>query len=231
MRVRADDEAGAAVTEEADTLLLAARFAMEVDDDGVSRNAERTGAELALERREGIVERRHEDAAERVDDQRMLAVLGLDQRGAAAGRAARIVRRPHKSLRALDEHKGLALVPGVIAERHRVGASIEKLLIDRFGDTEAAGGILAVDDDEIERPVLDHARQIFGDRRAPGATDDITHKENAQLQNSGNRTRPIPLPHNPAPRRAIVPEPPRSPARQKQARCRRSAWPCVSERR
>ncbi|MHC2275865.1 hypothetical protein ACVME8_002476 [Bradyrhizobium diazoefficiens] len=231
MGVGADDEAGAAVAEEADALLLAARLAMEIDDDRIRCNAERTGAELALQRRKGIVERGHEDAAQSIDDERMLAVLGLDQRRAAAGRAARIVRGPHQAVGALDEHQGLALVPGVIAERHRVGAGIEKLLIDRFGDAEAAGGIFAVDDDEIERPVLDHVGQIFGDGRAPRTADDITHEENAQLQNSGNRTRPIRLAHNPARRRGIVPEPPRSPARQTQARCRRFAWSCASAQR
>src|SRR6478735_1716830 len=96
MRVGADDEAGAAVAEEADALLLAARLAMDVDDDGIGRNAERTGAELALERSKGIVERGHEDAPQRIDDERMFAVLGLDQSGAATGRAAWIVRRPHQ---------------------------------------------------------------------------------------------------------------------------------------
>ena len=35
---------------------------------------------------ERIVERRHEDAADGVDDQSALALFGVDQRGAAAGR-------------------------------------------------------------------------------------------------------------------------------------------------
>src|SRR5947209_20353705 len=148
MGVGADDEAGAAVAEEADALLLAARLAMEIDDDGIGGNPARTGAELALQRSKRIVERRHEDSAERIDDEGMLAVLGLDQCGTAAGRAARIVGWPHQALGALDEHHRFALVPGMVAERHRVGAGIEKFLIDRFRDAEAAGGILAVDDDE-----------------------------------------------------------------------------------
>src|SRR3954468_9390469 len=105
MGVGADDEAGAAVAEEADALLLAGRLAMEVDDDGVRGNAERASAELALQRCEGIVERGHEDAAQSVDDERVLAVLGLDQRGAAAGRTAWIIRGPHQTIRALDEHE------------------------------------------------------------------------------------------------------------------------------
>src|ERR1700761_2515082 len=102
MGMRADDEAGAAVAEEADALLLAGRLAMEIDDDRVGSNAEGRGAELAAQRGKGIVERGHEDAAERIDDERRLAVLALDQRSAAAGRAARIIRGPHQAVRALD---------------------------------------------------------------------------------------------------------------------------------
>ena len=74
-------------------------------------------------------------------------------RGAAAGRAGRIVDRADQPRRALDEDQRLLLVPGVIAERDRVGAGVEQLLVDRLGDAEAAGGVLAVDDDEIELPV------------------------------------------------------------------------------
>ena len=75
----ADHEAGAAVDEKAHRLLLAGRLAMHVEDDGVGAGFERAGGELALDRGERIVERVHEDAAHGVDDQRALAVLGVDQ--------------------------------------------------------------------------------------------------------------------------------------------------------
>jgi len=32
----------------------------------------------------------------------------------------------------------------VVAERDRIGAGVEQLLVDRLGDAEAAGGILAL---------------------------------------------------------------------------------------
>ena len=73
--------------------------------------------------------------------------------GAAARRAGRIVDRPDQARRALDEDQRLLLVPGMIAERDGVGAGVEQFAIDRLGDAEAAGGVLAVDDDEIELPV------------------------------------------------------------------------------
>ena len=60
-----------------------------------------------------------------VDDERALAALGIDQRGAAAGRAARKIRRANQPRRALDEHQRLALIPGVVAERDGIGADIQ----------------------------------------------------------------------------------------------------------
>lgn len=84
MGVGSDHETGAAVAEEADALLFARRLAVEIDHDGIGGLAQRTGFEFAVEDGERIVERRHEDAAQRVDDQRALAVLGIHQCGAAA---------------------------------------------------------------------------------------------------------------------------------------------------
>jgi hypothetical protein len=41
----------------------------------------------------------------------------------------------------------------VVAERHHVGAGVDKILVDLLGDAKAAGGILAIDDDEVEREI------------------------------------------------------------------------------
>ena len=49
-----------------------------------------------------------------------------------------------------------------------------------FSDAETAGGILAIDDDEIERPVPDHAGQIFVDGGAAGSADDVADEEDTQ---------------------------------------------------
>jgi hypothetical protein len=179
--VRADHQAGAAVAEEADRLLLAAGLAMEVDHDRIGRFAQRTGIELARQHCKGIVERRHEDAAEAIDDERALAVLGFDQRGTAPRRALRHIGGSDQPRGALDEHQRLALVPGMIAERDGVGAGIEQLLIDRLGDAEAARRVLAIDDDEIERPVPDQSRQAVRDRDAAAAADDVSDKQDSQL--------------------------------------------------
>ena len=49
----------------------------------------------------------------------------------------------------------------MIAQRDGIGAAVDEFLVDRLGDAEAAGRILAIDDDEIERPVADHAGQML----------------------------------------------------------------------
>jgi hypothetical protein len=68
----------------------------------------------------------------------------------------------------------------MVAERDRIGADIEELLVDRLGDAEAAGGVLAVDDDKVERPVADEAGQMLRQNGAPRLADHVTDEKNAQ---------------------------------------------------
>ena len=56
------------------------------------------------------------------------------------------------------------------------------LLVDRLGDAEAAGGVLAVDGDEIELPVAHQPRQPFEHDGAPAAADDVADEENAHAR-------------------------------------------------
>ena len=94
----------------------------------------------------------------------------LDHRRAASRRAGGIIGRADQARLALDEHQRLALIEGVIAERHRVDADGEELLEDRLGEAEAAGRVLAVDDDEIEPPAGAQKREpARGRRRVPTA--------------------------------------------------------------
>ena len=78
---------------------------------------------------------------------------------------------------ALDEDERLLLVEGMVAERDGVGAGLEQLLQDGLGDAEAAGRVLAVDDDEVERVAPAQAGQRLDNRLAAGAADDIAEKE------------------------------------------------------
>jgi hypothetical protein len=110
------------------------------------------------------------------------AVLRIDQRGAAAGRAGREVDRAQQLRRALDEHQCFALVPGMVAAGDDVGTGIDELVIDRLGDAEAAGRVLAVDGDEIELPVADQTGQASGQHGAPAAAKHITDEKNSHLE-------------------------------------------------
>ena len=151
MRVGADDDGRAPVDEIAERLLLARRLGVEVDEDGVGALLEPAGGELSIDRAERIVELGHEDAAHGVDDQHVRTGLRLEYPRAAAGRSRRIVDGAQQPGLALDEDERLLLVEGVVAERHHVGAGLQDLLEDGLGDAEAAGRVLAVDGDEIER--------------------------------------------------------------------------------
>src|SRR5262249_51620141 len=81
--------------------------------------------------------------------------------------------------RALDEHERLLLIPGVIAAGDDVGAGVDDLVIDHLGNAEAAGGVLAVDRDEVELPVPPQRREPLEHDLAPAAADDIADEEDA----------------------------------------------------
>src|SRR6478672_6841117 len=103
--------------------------------------------------------------------------------------ARRVIGGPQKSRLALDENQRLALIKGMIAERHTIGAGIYEIVTDRLGDAETAGGILAVDDDEMQRPVAAKPRQMFEHACAAGATDNITNEEKTHaFVRSGSRS-------------------------------------------
>ena len=67
----------------------------------------------------------------------------------------------------------------MVAAGDGVGAGVDELLVDRLGDAEAAGGVLAVDGDEIELPVAHEPRQPLEHDGAPAAADDVADEENS----------------------------------------------------
>src|SRR5262249_32826845 len=104
--------------------------------------------------------------------------------GAAARRAGRIVERTDQARRALDEYQRVLLVPGVVAERDRVGAGVDEVLVDRLGDAEPAGRVLAVDDDEVERPVADQSWQPLENDRPAAASHHVADEQNSHGSDS-----------------------------------------------
>ena len=178
MRMRSHNEAGAPVGEITHRLLFAGRFAVKIDDDRVRTGFERTGCQFAFDRGERVVERVHENPAHGVDHQSPFAVFCIDQRRAAPGRAFRKIERPDEARCALDEDKRLALIPCVISECDRICSGVDQLIVDDLGDAEAAGSILAIDDDEIELPLGNECGQSFDHDGPPGAADNVADKKN-----------------------------------------------------
>ena len=93
------------------------------------------------------------------------------------GRAGRVIGRPDEPGLALDEDERLALVEGVVAKRHRIDADGAEIVEDGFGEAEAAGGVLAVDDDEIEPPAGAQNRNLLEDGGAARPADDVANEE------------------------------------------------------
>ena len=75
----------------------------------------------------------------------------------------------------------------MVAEGDDIGASRQDLVADRLGDAEAAGGVLAVDDDAVELPGLAQGGQALLHRDPAGAADDVT--EEKQTHEGSERVR------------------------------------------
>ena len=88
------------------------------------------------------------------------------------------------------EVERLALVPDMVAGGHYVGAAFQGLQEDLFRDAEAAGGVLAIDHDEIETVVGDKAGQLIPRRRPSAASHKIAQKKQPHALPS-IRARPV----------------------------------------
>ena len=104
-------------------------------------------------------------------------VARLHQCGAAPRRAGRIVEWADQARLAVDEAERLALVEGMIAQRHRIGAGVEKLLKDRLVDAKSTGRVLAVDHHEIEPPHFPQRGEPLADDGAARAPDHVAHEQ------------------------------------------------------
>ncbi len=151
---------------------------MHVDDQGVARHPEGTGLELAVDGRERVIERVHVDPAEQADHQHALACGRLEHPGPPAGGVGKpgIVQRAQQPRLAVDEGQGLALVPGMVAERQAVGAGLEQLGGGAFGDPEARGGVLGVHHHELQAQPAAQGRQVPGQPLSPRAPDHVAEE-------------------------------------------------------
>src|SRR5947207_1131032 len=104
----------------------------------------------------------------------------LEHYRTAAGRAVWIIHRAQQPRLRVDEGDDLLLVPDVIAGRYHGNARPEE--IDGYfrRDSPAARGVLAVDDDEVERVRLLQTRQLRDHGAAAWFAHNVAEKKNRQ---------------------------------------------------
>ena len=66
----------------------------------------------------------------------------------------------------------------MVAEGHHVDPVMQELVEDLRRQPAAAGGVLAVTDDQVQVLVGDQVRQPLGHDAAPGLPDDVPDTEN-----------------------------------------------------
>ena len=71
----------------------------------------------------------------------------------------------------------LALIPDVVAGGDYMSAEVEDLFRNGRGDAEAAGGVFAVDDEEINCVGFEDVWQVFADDVAAGGAEDVSDEE------------------------------------------------------
>jgi hypothetical protein len=65
----------------------------------------------------------------------------------------------------------------VVAGGDDVGAEVEELFCDGGGDAEAAGGVLSVDDEEVDGVGFEDVGEVFADDVAAGGAEDVADKK------------------------------------------------------
>ena len=169
----------AAVGQIGERLFLARRFAVDVENDRIHGLPEPMLLQRLLDAGEGLADGVHEKLSEHLEDEDRAAVLRMQQRTCASRRSLRVVAGTDQPAVGLDIAFGAALVPGVVAKGDHVGADLIEGFAYLRSNAEAAGGVLAVHDHEIERELLAQVRQAFRQDVAAGAAHDIAAEQDA----------------------------------------------------
>ncbi len=187
--VGAEDGGDAAVEVPAEGDFFAGGFAVDVEEDDLGAGRFGDLGEEVVGLAEGVVAGGHEDAALEVDDGVRLAVAEDALVEAEAGGSVGVVGGAEDAAAAGvgvfgDGHvlEDLFFVPDVVTGGDYVGSEIEELFGDGGGDAEAAGGVFAVDDEEIDGVGVEDVRQVFADDMAAGGAEDVADKENIHLR-------------------------------------------------
>ena len=149
VRVRAHHGADLAVEHPRERNFFRGRLGVKIHED--DRRVLAQPFRLVERERERIVQRRlHEGAALRVHHGDGRQVADFQNRAAFAGRAGRIIQRTQKARLVLQQFHDFLLIPQMVAGGDGVHAVGEKFRGDVGRDAVAAGGVLAVGDDDVE---------------------------------------------------------------------------------
>ena len=176
VRVRADHRGRLAVEQARERDLLARRLGVEVHDH------DRRLAQRLLDELLGDLERRRPRARGRAGPSRLITATGVpsaagcDGEPAARCAAERFAGRITRSV-PLEVGREVALGPGVVAERDHVGAGGEDPLGELGRDPAPVGGVLAVDDAEVDAELLAQRGQAHFHGAPAGRSEDVGEEE------------------------------------------------------
>ena len=190
------DERNPAIDKVREGLLFARCLGVEIDDKGIATRAQWAGRYFPRGYREGIVQGIHEDASHEVHNKDAGARSRVNNMGAAAGCAARVVPGPDHPWFAGDEVKRLALVEGMIAECHAICPRREQIRADRLRDPKASSRILPIDNDTVDLPCGAQPGYVFQEHGTTGPAHDVADEEKTHSIVPGNRSILVPLARN-----------------------------------
>src|SRR6266849_6825216 len=175
MRVRAQDGRDAAVEIATHGLLLGRGFTVDVDDDDPGVDV----VQLAIRAMKRVLARGHEDVAHELQHRHAHTARGMADDLSLARISGWIVRRPNDMLVSIVVVDEFLLVPDVISGGEGVDGQLPQLLHDGLGHSKAAGGVLDVDDREVDLLAIDDVLQLLMQGPPAGLADDVADVEDA----------------------------------------------------
>lgn len=154
MGVRADHRRDLTVHEAAHRNLFARRLAVEVEEDDLRRVVRRLEPrDFGFDGEEGVFQGRiHEGPALRIEDGDP-RLRCIEDDAPLARCIGRVVHRSEEPWLGFEERDDFLLIPDVVAGRDDGRTGAEKGDGDLRRDAATAGGVLAVDDDEVDVPL------------------------------------------------------------------------------
>ena len=178
VRVRPEDGRDATIEIPPDGDFLARCLPVRIDHDERRLGAHR--GHRGVEHRERILQDRLHEGARLHVDHAHLSFRRLEHDRARARRTGRIIERTQQAGFCLDEGHDLLPVPDVIASRDDRSSGAQEVDRKLRRDAAPGGCVLAIHDDEIERPVALQFRQARDHRAASWLADNVAEEKNRE---------------------------------------------------